>query len=192
MKKEVIKVENAKVDDGSLSLNLASPQNGQAFAPNDTIGIVQGQECYINTFELNGEARPYRAIPFYLNGEAVEEGVSVNTLFSSRYVPVNQMDKAEKLADGSYRMTWNDYFKVSKPRFRSLTKVARKRVDGDKVFLDIIDDAECTLCNVGDVLLQNFDKTTSPDNSETVVNKQGKTVRKWIILSKAEDYIAQA
>ena len=187
-----ITVTGAKIDNGETPLNIMVSNSGLALNPGDRVSIAKGQQCYLRTTDINGTATTYRTLPFRLNDEVVEDGMSINTIANSRYVI---SDKVESLGDGLFRMTWKDFFALAKPRFRTLAKVVKvvSQEKGGKTlrFIEITDDAECSLSNVGDVYVQDFNATNADSNSERVINSQGKEVRKYIILKKQNDYIAQ-
>lgn len=187
-----IQVAGAKVDNGEAPLNIMVSNSGLSLNPGDTVSIAKGQQCYLRTADINGTAVTYRTLPFRLNDEVIEDGMSVNTIANSRYVI---SDKVESLGDGLYRMTWKDFFAMAKPRFRTLAKVVKviSQEKGGKTlkFIEITDDAVATLSNVGDVYIQDVNATNADSNSERIVNSQGKEVRKYVILKKQNDYIAQ-
>lgn len=187
-----ITVAGAKADNGEAPLNIMVSNSGLAFQPGDTVSIAKNQPCYLRTTDIGGTAVQYRTLPFRLNDEIIEDGISVNTVANSRYVI---SDKVESLGNDLYRMTWKEFFALAKPRFRTLAKVVKvvSQEKGGKQlkFIEITDDAECTLSNVGDVYIQDVNATNADSNSERIINSQGKEVRKYVVLKKVNDYIAQ-
>lgn len=178
MKREKITVQENRKDNGTLPLNVAE-NSSKGLRSGDIINIAQGQESAIASYE----GKSYRSLPVYINGEATE--LSIRTLFGIR-IARPDMPNLIKTENG-FKTEWVNWFRFSRPRFKSVSKSFRVINNGNKKYFDVTDDIEIKCTSLGDMLVQDFEQTVA--DSETTLNKDGKTVKKFIHLKIAENYI---
>ena len=179
-----IAVDSSRKDQGTLPLNIAVAPKTSLHA-GDTLEIAVNQELVEKTATINNVERRFRAVPCHLNGEVIE--ISANSLFGTRYV--KDIEVAEHVEADLYRMEWQKFYAASTLRFPSIAGVAKVVTNDDKSFVQITADAAVTLQNVGDVLVYDFKATL--DDTTTIVNKQGREVRRYVYLKRVSDYIAE-
>lgn len=180
----VIAVDSSRKDQGTLPLNIAvAPKN--SLQAGDVLELAAGQELIEKAATINGVERRFRAVPCHLNGEVTE--ISANSLFGTRYI--KDIDVAEHIESDLYRMEWQKFYAASTLRFPSIAGVAKVVTKDDKSFVQITADAAVTLQNIGDVLVYDFKATL--DDTTTIVNKQGREVRRYVYLKKISDYVAE-